>query len=43
MNYSGLGSFKSDETLNKSIMLVNGTVTNRAVIKFSVAVDDSNL
>lgn len=43
MNYSGLGSFKNDETLNKSMMFGNGTITNRAVIKFSVAVDDPKL
>lgn len=43
MNYNGLGSFSNDETLNKSMRFGNGTITNRAVIKFSVAVDDPNL
>ncbi len=43
MTYNGLGSFNVGDTLNKTINFASGTVTNRAVIKFSVAVDDPNL
>jgi hypothetical protein len=43
MVFNGFGSMTSDETLSKMVSFVNGTVTNRVVIKFSVAIDDPNL
>ena len=41
--FAGLGGIKAEEFLYRSISLSRSTVTNRAIIKFSVGIDDSSI
>ena len=41
--FAGLGGMKAEEFLYRSISLSRLTVMNRAIIKFSVGIDDSSI
>lgn len=43
ISYNGLGSVGDGETLSRSVVFANKQVMNRVVIKFSVAVNISNI